>query len=152
MRLLQSLFILFFTHLGPLFTWHIPLSLLALVAALPQQKTIKLHISAHHRQPDQNQHPPQSYRSPECPTRLPLNPRITYIKPQASDKDYQPLLSSIYHGASSLTSTTLLPTSLKMTSASNGHNLRGRGDIKKTSKAAADDLMKQVALEKKIRE
>jgi len=36
--------------------------------------------------------------------------------------------------------------------ASSGHNLRGRGAIKKTSNAAADDRMKQVALEKKVRE
>ena len=39
-----------------------------------------------------------------------------------------------------------------MTAASSGHNLRGRGSSKKTSNAAADDLMKQVALEKKVRE
>jgi hypothetical protein len=39
-----------------------------------------------------------------------------------------------------------------MTAASSGHNLRGRGSSKKISNAAADDLMKQVALEKKVRE
>ena len=35
-----------------------------------------------------------------------------------------------------------------MTVANNMHNLRDRGVIKKTSKAASDDLMKQVAMEK----
>ena len=94
-----------------------------------------------------NQHPPQYYRPTECPTRSLLNLRPANTKPQASDKDYQPLLSSIYqayqviHGASSFTSTTLLSTSPKMTAASSGHNLRGRGSSKKTSNAAADDLM-----------
>lgn len=97
-----------------------------------------------------NQHPPQYYRPTECPTRSLLNLRPANTKPQASDKDYQPLLSSIYqayqviHGASSFTSTTLLSTSHKMAAASSGHNLRGRGSSKKTSNAAADDLMKQV--------
>ena len=105
-----------------------------------------------------NQYPPQYYRPTECPTRSLLNLRPANTKPQASDKDYQPLLSSIYqayqviHGASSFTSTTLSSTSPKMTAASSGHNLRGRGSSKKTSNAAADDLMKQVALEKKVRE
>ena len=105
-----------------------------------------------------NQHPPQHYRPTKCPTRFLLNLRPANTKPQASDKDNQPLLSSIYqayqviHGAFSFTSTTLLSTSPKMTAASSGHNLRGRGSSKKTSNAAADDLMKQVALEKKVRE
>ena len=47
---------------------------------------------------------------------------------------------------------TVLSMSPKMTVTSNGHNLRGHGAIKKTSKAAVDDLMKQVVLEKKVRE